>query len=60
MRRRIRPLEPLPLDFSLPGENDGYYLKWIDPHRGVSCRSLFGCDRDHKRADLVGPRPYVF
>ena len=33
-------LEPLLLDFPLPGENDGYYLGWNDPHWGGSCRSL--------------------
>ena len=25
-------LEPLLLDFPLPGENDGYCLEWNDPH----------------------------
>ena len=34
------PMAPLLLDFPLPGENDGYCLEWIDPNRGVSCRSL--------------------
>ena len=33
-------LEPLLLDFPLPGENDGYCLEWNDPHWGGSCRSL--------------------
>ena len=28
------------LDFPPPGENNIYCLEWIDPHRGVSCRSL--------------------
>ena len=37
---RKRPLEPLLFDFPLPGENNGYYLEWNDPHWGVSCRSL--------------------
>ena len=35
-----KTLEPRLLDFPLPGENDGYYLGWNDPHWGGSCRSL--------------------
>ena len=33
-------LEPLLLDFPLPGKNDGDCLEWNDPHWGGSCRSL--------------------
>ena len=33
-------LEPLLLDFPLPGEKDGYCLEWNGPRWGGSCRSL--------------------
>ena len=40
----------------------GYCLEWIDPHTGISCRSLFSCyDGDHFRAGLIGLKtPNVF
>ena len=53
---RKRPLEPLLLDFSVPGENDGYCLEWIDPI-GVFPVGASGCGGDCERADLTGSKP---